>query len=94
MIHITERAKEELKRLLSQKVEWPYARLRLIDRGQEDLGLGIDVEMPGDQVVEYQGIKILVIEHELAKKVKGITLDVENTADGPELVLDERTRNI
>ncbi|MFC1988233.1 hypothetical protein ACFLVJ_00110 [Chloroflexota bacterium] len=87
MINITERAKEELKRLLLQKVELPNARLRLIDKGQEDLGLGIDVEMPGDQVVEYQGMNILVVEHELAKKVKGITLDVDATQDGPEFVI-------
>ena len=87
MINITERACKELKRLLSQKVEWSFARLRLVDRGQEDLGLGIDVEMPGDHIVEYQGTKILVIEPELAKKVKDITLDVDDTPEGLELVI-------
>ena len=61
MINVTERAKQELKRLLSQKVDWPQARLRLIDRGQGIWGLGIDIEQPGDQVVEYQGIKVLNI---------------------------------
>ena len=56
----------------------PLAGLRLITsdpRGQ--FGFSIDVEMPGDQVVEY----------ELATRLKGNTLDIEDTADGPELVL-------
>jgi len=94
VINVTERAKQELKGLLSQKVDWPQARLRLIDRGQGILGLGIDIELPGDQVVEYQGIKVLNVEPELAAKVKGITLDVDDTPYGLELVVDERRRNI
>ena len=88
MINVTRRAKKELKRLLSQKVDWPQARLRLMDRGQGILGLGIDIELPGDQVVEYQGIKVLNVEPELATKVKGITIDVDDTPDGLALVID------
>lgn len=87
MINVTERAKRELKRLLSQKVDWSYARLRLMDRGEGILGLGIDIDLPGDHVVEYQGMKVLVIEPALAKKVKGITLDIDDTQDGLELII-------
>ena len=58
MINVTERAKRELKRLLSQKVDWPEARLRLMDRGQGILGLGIDIELPGDQIVEYKILSV------------------------------------
>ncbi len=89
MINVTERAKQELKRLLYQKVDWPEARLRLMDRGQGILGLGIDIELPGDQVVEYKGIRVLNVEPELAAKIKGITLDVDDTPQGTELVIDE-----
>ena len=89
MINVTEQAKQELKRLLSQKVDWPGACLRLMDRGQGKLGIGIDIELPGDQIVEYQGIKVLIIEPELAANIKGITLDVNNTPQGAELVIDE-----
>ena len=87
MIKVTERAKQVLKNLLSQKVSWNYARLRLIDRGQGVLGLGIDIDLPGDQVVEYQGIKVLVVEAELAERIQGITLDVDDTHDEAELVI-------
>ena len=90
MINVTERAKQELKRLLYQKVDWPEARLRLMDRGQGILGLGLDIELPGDQIVEYHGIEVLNVEPELAAKIKGITLDVDDTPQGAELVIDEK----
>ena len=54
MIDITERAKQELKRLLSHIVDLPQARLRIMDRGQGIIGLGIDIEAPGDRIVEYE----------------------------------------
>ena len=87
MVSVTEGACRELKRMLSEKVDWPGARLRLVDRGQGDIGLGIDIEVPGDHVVEYEGTKVLIIESELATNLKGITLDVDDTPAGAELVL-------
>ena len=91
MIKITERAKQELKRLYDTKVDWPGASLRLMDRGQGNLGLGIDLEATGDQSVEYNGKKVLIIDSRLATNVKEITLDVDDTLDGAELVISEHT---
>jgi Fe-S cluster assembly iron-binding protein IscA len=91
MIDITERAKQELKRLLNAKVDWPGARLRLIDRGQGELGLGIDIEAPDDYVLEYEGAGLLIIEPQLSKNPKLITLDVDDTPEGPELVICEKS---
>ena len=90
MIHVTERAKQELKTILAKKVNWPGARLRLINRGMGKLGLGIDIEAPGDHVIEYQGDKILLVEPELADNLKSITLDVDDTPRGAGLVLSEK----
>ena len=87
MVSVTEGARKELKRMLSEKVDWPGARMRLVDRGQGNIGLGIDIEVPGDHVVEYEGKKVLIIEPELATNLKGITLDVDDTPLGAELVL-------
>jgi len=87
MVSVTEGACKELKRILSEKVDWPEARLRLVDRGQGILGLGIDIELSGDQVVEYEGTKVLIIEPELAADLTGITLDVDDTPEGAELVI-------
>ena len=89
MIRVTERAIEELKRILSEKVDMPQARLRLIARGQGKLGLGIDIEMPGDQVVEHEGSRVLLVEDSLANSIEGVTLDVEDTAKGSQLVICE-----
>ena len=90
MITITERAKQELSKLLAEKVDWPGARLRLMDRGQGKLGLGVDIEAPGDYIVEYEGIKVLIVEPELATSLKGVTLDVDDTPEGAQLVISGR----
>jgi len=90
MITITERAKQELSKLLAKKVDWPYARLRLMDRGQGKLGLGVDIEAPGDRIVEYEGRKVLIVEPELAKNIQGVTLDVDDTPKGVELVISKK----
>ena len=91
MINVTEQAKNELKKLLSLNVDFPQARLRIMDRGQGIIGLGIDIEAPGDRVLEYEGTKVLVIESELANTLEGVTIDIEDTPNGPELVVAEKT---
>ncbi len=87
MVNVTERAKQELKRILTAAVDMPQARLRLLDRGQGKLGLGIDVEMPGDKLVDYDGLTVLVIGPEFASSLAGVTIDVDDTSDGVELVV-------
>ncbi|MFC1939610.1 hypothetical protein ACFLXO_02865 [Chloroflexota bacterium] len=87
MVNVTKRARQELKRILTVAVDMPQARLRLIDRGQGKLGLGIDVEMPGDKLIDHDGLTVLVIEPEFASSLKGVTIDVDNTSDGVELVV-------
>lgn len=93
MIDITEHAKEELNRLLIAKVDWPGALLRLIDRGKGKLGLGIDIQKPGDEVIEHEGKRLLLVESTLASSLEDITLDVDDTPDGPELVIIEKAQS-
>lgn len=87
MINVTERAKKELKKLLVATVEHPLARLRLTSGSRDKIGLGIDVELPGDKTVEFEGVTVLLVGQDLAPTLKGITLDVDDTPDGPQLVL-------
>lgn len=87
MIEVTEQAKQELKKILNTHVDLPEGRLRLMDRGQGKLGLGIDIEMPDDELVKCDGSTILVIERGLAANLKGVTLDVEDSVKGSELVI-------
>jgi len=88
MINITARAKQALQKLLTANVDLPEGRLRLMDRGQGTLGLGVDIEMPGDELVKYDGSTILVVERVLAANLKGVTLDVEDSVEGSKLVID------
>lgn len=88
MLQITEQAKAELKRLLDTKVDWPGARLRLLQRNGGGLGLGIDVQSGKDEVVEYEGSTLLVVEPELADRIN-VLLDVDTTPQGVELVISE-----
>jgi Fe-S cluster assembly iron-binding protein IscA len=87
MLSVTERAKERLKSILSSKVDNPQASLRLTATAHGEYGLRVDVEAPGDKVVKHKGIKVLVVESKLASKLDGVTLDVEDTPDGPELAI-------
>ena len=87
MINVTEQARKELKRFLYSKVDMPQARLRIIDRGQGKLGLDIDIELQGDELLKHDGSTVLVIDSELATIIKNITLDVDDTPKGSEFVL-------
>ena len=89
MINVTERAKQELGRLLAASVDWPGARLRLIDRGQGRLGLGVDIQQSNDRLIEYEGSIVLIIDDGLADSLTHITLDVDESPDGIELVICE-----
>lgn len=90
MIEVTNKARHELKKILTSSVDNSYARLRLIARGEGRLGLGIDVELPGDEVIEYDGSGLLLIGHELVSSLEGITLDIDDTAEETQLVINEK----
>ena len=90
MINVTERAKQELGRLLAASVDWPGACLRLMDRGQGKLGLGVDIQQSNDRLIEYEDSIVLIIDDGLADSLTHITLDVDESPDGIELVICEK----
>jgi Fe-S cluster assembly iron-binding protein IscA len=91
MILVSEEAKNELQKMLAEKVDNPLAGIRLV-RGtaQGFYGLSIDIEMPGDQVVEHNGSKILLVDKELSNSLDGATVDVEDSDQGKSLVVLEK----
>lgn len=89
MLQVTDQAKEELKRLLETKVDWPGARLRLLERNGGALGLGIDIQSGTDKVVEYQGDALLVVASDLEERIN-VLLDIDTTPEGVELVISEK----
>lgn len=73
--------------MLTAKVDNPHAGLRLAISSPGHFALTIDVENPGDQVVEYEGSKVLLVEQGLAASLEEVTLDVEGTPEGPKLAI-------
>jgi Fe-S cluster assembly iron-binding protein IscA len=90
MIGVTERAKAELKNILDAHVDYPLACLRLTANEQGSIGLTIDIEMPDDAVIEYQGTKLLVIKQEMADQLENIAIDIEDTEEGSQLVIIDK----
>jgi len=87
MIVVTDNARVELKKLLSENSGESDALLRITANEEGQLGLILDREQPGDNVVEHEGTKVFAIEGDLAGHLNGVTLDVEETPDGPMLML-------
>ena len=85
MLTVTERAKQLLKETLLAHSDDPETGLRLSIEPPGQLGLVLDSEAEGDQVVEHEGSKVLLVASELAPAVEGITLGVQDTDDGPKL---------
>ena len=90
MIGVTERARQELKRILTANTDKPEACLRLTANEEGQLGLAIDMERQGDQAVEHEDSKVLVVERELADTLQGITIDVEETPEGARFVISSQ----
>jgi len=82
MITVPDKARETLKGLLLSNSDDPEISLRLVAKPPGQFGLALDREAEGDQVVEQEGTKVLLIGHELANIADGATLDVQDTRDG------------
>lgn len=89
---VTEGAKAELKNILAAHVDYPLACLRLTKTEQGQIGLCIDVAMPEDEVIEYQGTKLLVVNPAVASELADITIDIEAKDEGSQLVIIEKEK--
>lgn len=93
MLTATESAKEQLKETLLANTDDPEIGLRLTLEPGGQLGLVLGREQEGDQVVEHEGAKVLLVASELAPAVDGVTLGVQDTADGPKLVVSREKQD-
>ena len=87
MLTVTESAKQLPKETILAHSDDPEAGLRLSMKPPGQLGIMLDSEAEGDQVVEHEGAKVLLVASELAPVIDGVTLDVQDTPDGPKLVV-------
>lgn len=87
MLTVTNGAKQLLLEALLANTDDPEVGLRLALGPGGQLALVLDKEAEGDQVVEHQGSKVLLVGAELAFIVDGVTIDVRDTEDGPRLIV-------
>jgi Fe-S cluster assembly iron-binding protein IscA len=92
MVNVTDRAKIELKNILSARVDETGVDetgigLRLDASGQGGLALYPDREKAGDQVVEHEGNVLLLIGEEISQPLAGTTIDFKETPEGSRLVV-------
>lgn len=88
MITVTEGAKEVLKAILIARRADPEKGLRLLPRSDGRFVLTLDTELSGDQVVEYEGFKVLLIGIEYLTMLDGKTVDVRPSEDGIGLAVE------
>ncbi len=87
MIAVTARARERLKRSLSTLVAAPGTSLRLEAAGPGAFGLIPDTPRPGDQVVEQDGVTVLLIRPQLAERLNGWSIDCPRSGPDCELLM-------
>jgi Fe-S cluster assembly iron-binding protein IscA len=92
MLGLTDKAKDELKNLLNDKVDNPLAGLRLIfDETKSMLALHIDIEEEGDVVFTHEGSKILIVKEAVANILGGFSIDVDESDKGKQLVIQKKS---
>ena len=88
MVIVTTRAKEALAQIKeSANVSDPMIGLRLEQATADRYSLFPDHEKPGDQIVEHEGAKVLLIDDELSEALAGAKIDGKATDQGLELVI-------
>ena len=86
MILVTERARETFKNGLDNLIDRPGVMLRI---GSTDSGLEIfpDTLKDADQIIEHDGRAVLLIDQEVSETLADTTIDVEEHADGVQVVV-------
>lgn len=82
MISVTEHAMNVLKTILIAMEADPDEGLRLLPSPDGEFVLALDSQLPGDQVVEHEGFKVLLIGIEYFRFLNGKTVDCLETEDG------------
>ena len=92
MLEVTDSAKEELKRILERSSLEAGKYLRLATPpvwvGEGDFGVVVDAEGDGDKVVDFQGLKVLLVDSGLAEGLGDAVLDYKAFPDGSRFTLD------
>lgn len=78
MVNVTERAKDQLKKLLQTRSEDPSVGLRLGTTASGQFSVFPDREHGDDEVVEYHGSVVLLVGQDIAQMIGGTTIDCDD----------------
>lgn len=87
MLTVTESARQILKETLQEHSDDPETGIRLSVQEGGQFGIALDSESEGDQVVEHEGAKVLLVASALSNVLEGRTMDVHETEEGPKLYI-------
>ena len=87
MLTVTKAAKEKLKATLLTHTRDYENGLRLKVKSPGNIGLVLDKPSSSDTVIEYEGLKILLIESEVGKLFNKATLDLHKSGDTKKLTI-------
>jgi len=82
MLVVTERAAQALKAILDRIDTQHGECVRLATIGHDRVGLTVDVERHGDEVVTHEDQIVLVLDRETARELDGVTLKYKHTGEG------------
>jgi len=84
MLTVTALAAEKLKEAIQAQTTDPEVGIRLVPSSSRpnQLDMKLDKEQEGDQVVESEGVKILLLSSEMARVLEGMVIDCQETPQG------------
>jgi hypothetical protein len=96
MLHVTNEARSELHGMLQRLLEanahpspGPGLGFRLVVE-KSRLALALDSPRGGDEVVEEEGLSVLILDRAISEFVDDLTLDVVEGSEGTRLELRDR----
>lgn len=98
MINVTPEAKDVLHDMLQQSTDDEELGIRLVPAvppegeggGQVALGMTLDRSGEGDQIVEHNGRKVLILDPTMSQLLEGDTIETVDTPEGKRLALNRK----
>ncbi len=87
MLSVTQSARQQLRDIVRANIDDPGFTLRLVANPSGDFAFTIDRARDDDQIVEHEGHIVLLVGSELSDAVEGLTIDWQETVEGPCLVM-------
>ena len=91
MVTVTAQAAEKIRGDLQAARTEPEVGIRLIPSPSipNQIQMVLDKEKEGDQIVASEGVKILLLDPEIAQALEGMVIDYEETPQGGKFTLSK-----